>query len=51
MLLQQWNNAMTVDLALLKVMSLLIHVVIVDLNVAVDACYCSSHACKLLCLE
>ena len=51
MLLQQWNNAMTVDLALLKVMSLLINVVTVNLNVAVEACYCSLTACKLLWLE
>ena len=51
MLLQQWNNAMTVDLALLKVMSLLINVVTVNLNVAVEACYCSLTACKLLWFE
>ena len=51
MLLQQWNNAMTIDLTLLKVMSLLIHVVIVGLIVAVEVCYCSLTACRLLWLE
>ena len=42
---------MTVDLALFKVMSLLTHVVKVDLNVTIEACYCSLTACKLLWIE